>query len=228
METGVVRKWIGYAGQVVIVLVSIYLLYVVGRDLYLYDVLDDDKGTDDAARWVSQKEEAGWGSEDTFCFLLWGFYLSVTGAHLFLYFRKLSSMENFNMWALPAFDISRMKILSGILSGLFLSCVFFFHVTMPEVFTPGLTPGEYGNGTIIRYDLVHVANGIGGNWAIFTLITPIPLLLQGIIHKSRFIISEKKWMRIMEVIVITISVIAAYLFVILLLVHGLISYFSLW
>ena len=41
------RKYIGYAGQIAIVLVSLYLLYTVGMDFYLYDV-EYSGGSDDA------------------------------------------------------------------------------------------------------------------------------------------------------------------------------------
>lgn len=76
------RKYIGYAGQIAIILVSLYLLYTVGMDFYLYDVEFSD-GSDDA-RWTMPKER--WDKENTVGLFWWGFYLLVTGTHLFLYF----------------------------------------------------------------------------------------------------------------------------------------------
>ena len=54
MDKLIIRKYIGYAGQVGIVLVSLYLLFTVGMDFYLYDVEYSD-GSDDA-RWTIPKE----------------------------------------------------------------------------------------------------------------------------------------------------------------------------
>ena len=48
------RKYIGYAGQIAIVFVSLYLLFTVGMDFYLYDVEYSD-GSDDA-RWTIPNE----------------------------------------------------------------------------------------------------------------------------------------------------------------------------
>lgn len=166
------KKYIGYAGQIAIVLVSIYLLYTVGVDFYLYDVEFSD-GSDDA-RWIIPKER--WDKENTVGLFWWGFYLFVTGTHLFLYFKRLSSMKKFNVWALPTFNIAGMKILSGILSAFFLLFVFFFHTTMPEVYTPSVSRAEYS-------DMLYY-NGIDSFWAIvivsawvkFTFWTTIHLL----------------------------------------------------
>ena len=69
------RKYIGYAGQMAIVFVSLYLLFTVGMDFYLYDVEYSD-GSDDA-RWTIPNES--WDYENTIGLLLWGFYLLVTG-----------------------------------------------------------------------------------------------------------------------------------------------------
>lgn len=146
------RKCIGYAGQIAIVLVSLYLLYTVGMDFYLYDVEYSD-GSDDA-RWTMPKER--WDKENTVGLFWWGFYLLVTGTHLFLYFKRLSSMKKFNVWALPTFNIDGMKILSGVLSAFFLLFVFFFHTTMPEVYTPSVSYIEYKE---MPY------NGIDSFWA---------------------------------------------------------------
>ena len=146
------RKYIGYAGQIAIVLVSLYLLYTVAMDFYLYDVEFSD-GSDDA-RWTMPKER--WDRENTVGLFWWGFYLLVTGSHLFLYFKRLSSMKKFNVWALPTFNIDGMKILSGVLSAFFLLFVFFFHTTMPEVYTPSVSYIEYKE---MPY------NGIDSFWA---------------------------------------------------------------
>lgn len=146
------RKYIGYAGQIAIVLVSLYLLYTVAMDFYLYDVEYSD-GSDDA-RWTMPKER--WDRENTVGLFWWGFYLLVTGTHLFLYFKRLSSMKKFNVWALPTFNIDGMKILSGVLSAFFLLFVFFFHTTMPEVYTPSVSYIEYKE---MPY------NGIDSFWA---------------------------------------------------------------
>ena len=91
------RKYIGHAGQIAIVFVSLYLLYIVGMDFYLYDV--EYSGGSDDARWTIPNE--GWDDGNTIRLLWWGFYLFVTGTHLFLYFKRLSSMKKFNVWALP-------------------------------------------------------------------------------------------------------------------------------
>ena len=50
------RKYIGYAGQIAIVFVSLYLLFTVGMDFYLYDVEYSD-GSDDA-RWTIPNDRA--------------------------------------------------------------------------------------------------------------------------------------------------------------------------
>ena len=73
------RKYIGYAGQIAIVFVSLYLLFTVCMDFYLYDVEYSD-GSDDA-RWTIPNES--WDYENTIGLLWWGFYLLVTGIHLF-------------------------------------------------------------------------------------------------------------------------------------------------
>ena len=116
------RKYIGYAGQIAIVFVSLYLLFTVGMDFYLYDVEYSD-GSDDA-RWTIPNES--WDYENTIGLLWWGFYLLVTGIHLFLYFVRLGSTKKFNMWSLPTFNIGGMRILSVILSLSFILFVFFF------------------------------------------------------------------------------------------------------
>lgn len=166
------RKYIGYAGQIAIILVSLYLLYTVGMDFYLYDVEFSD-GSDDA-RWTMPKER--WDKENTVGLFWWGFYLLVTGTHLFLYFKRLSSMKKFNVWALPTFNIEGMKILSGVLSAFFLLFVFFFHTTMPEVYTPSVS--------YIEYKEMPYYNGIDSFWAMaffgawekFTFWTTVHLL----------------------------------------------------
>lgn len=166
------RKYIGYAGQIAIVLVSLYLLYTVAMDFYLYDVEFSD-GSDDA-RWTMPKER--WDKENTVGLFWWGFYLLVTGTHLFLYFKRLSSMKKFNVWALPTFNIEGMKILSGVLSAFFLLFVFFFHTTMPEVYTPNVSRAEcsgmpYYNGIDSFWAMVFF-----GAWEKFTFWTTVHLL----------------------------------------------------
>lgn len=159
------RKYIGYAGQIAIILVSLYLLYIVGMEIYLYNVVFSDGSP-----------EERWDKENTVDLFGWGFYLFVTGSHLFLYFKRLSSMKKFNVWALPTFNIEGMKILSGVLSAFFLLFVFFFHTTMPEVYTPSVS--------YIEYKEMPYYNGIDSFWAMvffgawekFTFWTTVHLL----------------------------------------------------
>ena len=173
------RKYIGYAGQIAIVFVSLYLLFTVGMDFYLYDVEYSD-GSDDA-RWTIPNES--WDYENTIGLLWWGFYLLVTGIHLFLYFVRLGSTKKFNMWSLPTFNIGGMRILSVILSLSFILFVFFFHTTMPEVFTPSISRAEYSE--MPYYD------GIDSFWSVlistkwlgFTFFTAFHLLLYMICRK---------------------------------------------
>ena len=167
------KKYIGYAGQIAIVLVSLYLLYTVGMDFYLYDV-ESSGGTDDA-RWTISKER--WDKENTVGLFWWGFYLFVTGTHLFLYFKRLSSMKKFNVWALPTFNIAGMKILSGILSAFFLLFVFFFHTTMPEVFIPGMSYADYKDMSYYTGNDSFLAIAIALAWVKFTFLTTIHLLV---------------------------------------------------
>lgn len=165
------RKYIGYAGQIAIVLVSLYLLYTVAMDFYLYDVEFSD-GSDDA-RWTMPKER--WDRENTVGLFWWGFYLLVTGTHLFLYFKRLSSMKKFNVWALPTFNIDGMKILSGVLSAFFLLFVFFFHTTMPEVYTPSVSYIEYKEMPYNGIDSFW-ARVFWGAWEKFSFWTTVHLL----------------------------------------------------
>lgn len=166
------KKYIGYAGQIAIVLVSLYLLYTVGMDFYLYDVEFSD-GSDDA-RWTIPRER--WDKENTVGLFWWGFYLFVTGTHLFLYFKRLSSMKKINVWALPTFNIDGMKILSGILSAFFLLFVFFFHTTMPEVYTPSVSLAEYSDMPYYKGIDSFWAWEIFEAWEKFTFWTTIHLL----------------------------------------------------
>ena len=178
------RKYIGYAGQIAIVLVSLYLLYIVGMDFYLYDV--EYSGGSDDARWTIPKES--WDYENTIGLLGWGFYLFVTGTHLFLYFKRLRSMKKFNMWALPTFGIYGMRILSGMLSAFFILIVFFFHTTMPEVFTPSVSYEEYGDMSYYKGIDSFWATFIVIKWAVFTFFTALHLLLYTInraVNKNR-------------------------------------------
>ena len=173
------RKYVGYAGQIAIVLVSLYLLFIVGMDFYLYDV--EYSGGSDDARWTIPKES--WDYENTIGLLWWGFYLLVTGIHLFLYFVRLSSTKKFNMWALPTFNIGGMRILSGMLSAFFILIVFFFHTTMPEVFTPNVSYEEYGDMPYYKGIDSFWATFIAIKWAIFTFFTALHLLLYMICRK---------------------------------------------
>lgn len=173
------RKYIGYAGQIAIVLVSLYLLYIVGMDFYLYDV--EYSGGSDDARWTIPKE--GWDDGNTISLLWWGFYFFVTGTHLFLYFKRLSSMKEFNVWALPTFDIDGIRILSGLHSAFFIIFVFFFHATMPEVFTPSISRAEYSE--MPYYDGIDSfwSVWISTKWLGFTFFTAFHLLLYMICRK---------------------------------------------
>ena len=178
------RKYIGYAGQIAIVFVSLYLLFTVGMDFYLYDVEYSD-GSDDA-RWTIPNES--WDYENTIGLLWWGFYLLVTGIHLFLYFVRLSSTKKFNMWSLPTFNIGGMRILSVILSLSFILFVFFFHTTMPEVFTPSISRAEYSE--MPYYDGIDSfwTTLIAIGWMIFYFFTAIHLFLYTIniaVNKNR-------------------------------------------
>lgn len=179
MKTTVIRKYVGYAGQVGIVLVSLYLLYIVGMDFYLYDVEYSD-GSDDA-RWTIPKES--WDYENTIGLFWWGVYLLVTGAHLILYFVRLSSMKKFNMWALPTFNIEGMRILSAILSLFFILFVYFFHTTMPEVYTPSVTRAEYSEMPHYVGIDSFFANWISTKWMVFTFFTTMHLLLSLLYRK---------------------------------------------
>ncbi|MCI5504856.1 MAG: hypothetical protein MR421_00080 [Prevotella sp.] len=174
------RKYIGYAGQIAIVFVSLYLLFTVGMDFYLYDVEYSD-GSDDA-RWTIPNEN--WDYENTIGLLWWGFYLLVTGIHLFLYFVRLSSTKKFNMWSLPTFNIGGMRILSVILSLSFILFVFFFHTTMPEVFTPSISRAEYSE--MGYYDGIDSfwSVWISTKWLGFTFFTAFHLLLYMICRKE--------------------------------------------
>ena len=173
------RKYIGYAGQIAIVFVSLYLLFTVGMDFYLYDVEYSD-GSDDA-RWTIPNES--WDYENTIGLLWWGFYLLVTGIHLFLYFVRLGSTKKFNMWSLPTFNIGDMRILSVILSLSFILFVFFFHTTMPEVFTPSISRAEYSE--MPYYDGIDSfwSVSISTKWLGFTFFTAFNLLLYMICRK---------------------------------------------
>lgn len=160
------RKYIGYAGQIAIVLVSLYLLYIVGMEIYLYNVVFSDGSP-----------EERWDKENTVDLFGWGFYLFVTGSHLFLYFKQLSSMKKFNVWALPTFNIGGMKILSGILSAFFLLFVFFFHTAMPEVYTPNVSRAECSGMPYYHEIDSFMAWMIYQPWCLFTFWTTVHLLL---------------------------------------------------
>ena len=152
------RKYIGYAGQIAIVFVSLYLLFTVGMDFYLYDVEYSD-GSDDA-RWTIPNES--WDYENTI---------------------GLLSTKKFNMWSLPTFNIGGMRILSVILSLSFILFVFFFHTTMPEVFTPSISRAEYSE--MPYYDGIDSfwSVWISTKWLGFTFFTAFHLLLYMICRK---------------------------------------------
>ena len=180
------RKYIGYAGQIAIVFVSLYLLFTVGMDFYLYDVEYSD-GSDDA-RWTIPNES--WDYENTIGLLWWGFYLLVTGIHLFLYFVRLSRMKKFNMWSLPTFNIDGMRVLSAILSLSFILLVFFFHTTMPEVFTPSMSRAEYSD--MPCYDGIDSfwSVWISTKWMAFSFFTTLHLLLYILLRKNTLLLNK--------------------------------------
>ena len=186
MNKLIIKRYIGYAGQVGIVLVSLYLLFTVGMDFYLYDVEYSD-GSDDA-RWTIPNES--WDYENTIGLLWWGFYLLVTGIHLFLYFVRLSSMKKFNMWSLPTFNIDGMRVLSTILSLSFILLVFFFHTTMPEVFTPSMSRAEYSD--MPCYDGIDSfwSVWISTKWMAFSFFTTLHLLLYILLRKNTLLLNK--------------------------------------
>ena len=186
MNKLIIKRYIGYAGQVGIVLVSLYLLFTVGMDFYLYDVEYND-GSDDA-RWTIPKER--WDYESTIGLFWWGFYLLVTGIHLFLYFVRLRSMKKFNMWSLPTFNIDGMRVLSAILSLSFILLVFFFHTTMPEVFTPSMSRAEYSD--MPCYDGIDSfwSVWISTKWMAFAFFTTLHLLLYILLRKNTLLLNK--------------------------------------
>ena len=186
MNKQIIKRYIGYAGQVGIVLVSLYLLFTVGMDFYLYDVEYSD-GSDDA-RWTIPKES--WDYESTIGLFWWGFYLLVTGIHLFLYFVRLSSMKKFNLWSLPSFNIDGMRVLSAILSLSFILLVFFFHTTMPEVFTPSMSRAEYSD--MPCYDGIDSfwSVWISTKWMAFSFFTTLHLLIYILIRKNTLLLNK--------------------------------------
>ena len=182
------RKYIGYAGQIAIVFVSLYLLFTVGMDFDLYDVEYSD-GSDDA-RWTIPKER--WDYESTIGLFWWGFYLLVTGIHLFLYFVRLSRMKKFNMWSLPTFNIDGMRVLSTILSLSFILLVFFFHTTIPEVFTPSMSRAEYSD--MPCYDGIDSfwSVWISTKWMAFSFFTTLHLLLYILLRKNTLLLNKSE------------------------------------
>ena len=188
MNKLIIKRYIGYAGQVGIVLVSLYLLFTVGMDFYLYDVEYSD-GSDDA-RWTIPKER--WDYESTIGLFWWGFYLLVTGIHLFLYFVRLSRMKKFNMWSLPTFNIDGMRVLSAILSLSFILLVFFFHTTMPEVFTPSMSRAEYSD--MPCYDGIDSfwSVWISTKWMAFSFFMTLHLLIYILIRKNTLLLNKSE------------------------------------
>lgn len=186
MNKLIIKRYIGYAGQVGIVLVSLYLLFTVGMDFYLYDVEYSDSSDD--ARWTIPKER--WDYESTIGLFWWGFYLLVTGIHLFLYFVRLSRMKKFNMWSLPTFNIDGMRVLSAILSLSFILLVFFFHTTMPEVFTPSMSRAEYSD--MPCYDGIDSfwSVWISTKWMAFSFFTTLHLLIYILIRKNTLLLNK--------------------------------------
>lgn len=181
MNKQIFKQYLGYAGQIGIVLVSLYLLYSVGMNFYLYNVEYSD-GSDDA-RWTTPKES--WDYENTIGLLWWGFYLLVTGTHLFLYFLRLSSKKKYNMWALPTFNIDGMRILSAILSLCFILFVSFFHTTMPEVFTPSVSYIDYKEMPYYNGIDSFFASWISTRWMAFLFFSTMHLLLYMLLKKSK-------------------------------------------
>lgn len=181
MNRQIFKQYLGYARQIGIVLVSLYLLYSVGMNFYLYNVEYSD-GSDDA-RWTTPKES--WDYENTIGLLWWGFYLLVTGTHLFLYFLRLSSKKKYNMWALPTFNIDGMRILSAILSLCFILFVSFFHTTMPEVFTPSVSYIDYKEMPYYNGIDSFFASWISTRWMAFLFFSTMHLLLYMPLKKSK-------------------------------------------
>lgn len=181
MNKQIFKPYLGYVGQVGVVLVSLYLLFTVGMDFYLFDVEYSD-GSDDA-RWTIPKES--WDYESTIGLFWWGFYLLVTGTHLFLYFVRLSSTKKFNMWSLPTFNIDGMRILSAILSLSFILFVFFFHTTMPEVFTPCISRAEYSEMPCHDGIDSFWSVWIYTKWMVFAFFTTLHLILYILLRKSK-------------------------------------------
>lgn len=168
MNKQIFKQYIGYAGQVGIVLVSLYLLFAIAMDFYLYDI-ECSGGTDDAS-WTVLNE--GWDYRDTIGLCLCGFYLLVTGTHLFLYFQRLSSKKKYNMWALPTFNIDGMRILSATLSVFFILFVVFFHTFIFNIMI-------HGDRSIDHFWVVLY---IFFTWLGFTFFTSLHLFLYLIYH----------------------------------------------
>lgn len=151
-------KIIGYAGQIIVVIVTIYLFIQVWQDHTLYDVEYSD-GSDDA-RW---RVDGTLSEYDVYELIFWAIYLLVSKLPFFLYFVKLAQKDNkLSWWTLPIFDIRKSNLVfpafSALLSITYLSIVLWFDNIMPEVFTP----------TITYYEMKELHNfypGIDSFWA---------------------------------------------------------------
>lgn len=173
MKKQKIKQCVGYVGQATIVIVSLYLFFSVARDIYLYDVEFSD-GSDDA-RWTVPSE--GWNTGDSIELLIWGVYILVTSSHLITYFRQLSCNRDFNKWALPTFNIKGMRILSAILSILFILFVMWFDIIMPEVYTPNISYVDYKERSYYEEIDSFWSFWIYSKWIMFTLCTTTHLLM---------------------------------------------------
>lgn len=86
-------------------------------------------------------------------------------------------MNKFNVWALPTFNIGSMRLLSFILSVLFVLFVIFFHTFMPEVYTPCISREEYKEMSYYEGIDSFWAVIFFNKWMIFTFFTSIHLFL---------------------------------------------------
>lgn len=132
MKNSLTCKYLGYVGIALVVLAHLVLFLYVAYGLAMYDI-EESPGTSDE-RW---RVEGGFYSGDCVALIIWGVYLLVTCYHLCNYFAQLLKPEARNRyWTLPTFDIASAKILSLVLSLLFIGCVVWFDYAMLEVFVP--------------------------------------------------------------------------------------------
>lgn len=180
MKNSLICKCFGYAGIASVVLVRMVLFLYVAYGLVMYDI-NESPGTSDE-RW---RVDGSFGSGDCVALIIWGLYLLVTGYHICRYFAKLLKYEaGIHYWTLPSFDIESKKILSLVLSLLFVGCVVWIDLKMPEVFYP----------LVDRDNMVAAGRPIGllswdamvrsFYWIIFTIYSSIHLLACQLKHKK--------------------------------------------